>query len=86
LEFHVHIDAFQLVVKALLDENPIGKINQHVMYSSRLFNLIEINDIIIERKAMVYALHKFMHYLLGNMFTLCGPYGFIVFGQQATSF
>jgi hypothetical protein len=41
------------------------------MYSSRLFNSIEKNYIIIDREAlvMVYALHKFRHYLLGNKFT-----------------
>jgi hypothetical protein len=45
LEFHVHIDAFQLVVRAILAQNPIGKIDQHVMYSSRLFNSTERNYI-----------------------------------------
>jgi hypothetical protein len=41
------------------------------MYSSKLFNFVDINYITIEREAlvMVYALHKFKHYLLGNMFT-----------------
>ncbi len=41
------------------------------MYSLRLFNYVESNYIITKREAltMVYALHKFRHYLLGNMFT-----------------
>ncbi len=40
------------------------------MYTSRLLNLVEWNYIIIEREAlvMVYAVHKFKHYLLGNWF------------------
>ncbi len=40
------------------------------MYLSRLFNFVEKNYITIEREAlaMVYALHKFKHYLLNNMF------------------
>jgi hypothetical protein len=40
------------------------------MYTSRLLNLGEWNYIIIEKGAlaMVYALHKFKHYLLGNRF------------------
>jgi hypothetical protein len=40
------------------------------MYASRLLNLIERNYTTIEREAlaMVYALHKFRHYLLGNQF------------------
>jgi len=41
------------------------------MYSSRLLNSAERNYTITQREvlAMVYALHKFMHYLLGNKFT-----------------
>ncbi len=52
-------------------QNLIGKIDQLVMYSSRLFNYIERNYTTIERKtlAMVYALHKFRHYLSSNKFT-----------------
>jgi hypothetical protein len=54
-----------------LAHNPIGKINQLVIYSSRLLNFAERNYIITKREdlAMVYALHKFRHYMLGNMFT-----------------
>jgi hypothetical protein len=34
---------------------------------------------------MVFALHKFKHFLLGNKFVfLCKPYGFGVLGQQTT--
>jgi hypothetical protein len=41
------------------------------MYSSRLFNSVERNYTTTKREAltMVYALHKFRHYLLGNRFT-----------------
>jgi hypothetical protein len=41
------------------------------MDSSRLFNSTERNNIITKKKAlvMIYALHKFRHYLLGNRFT-----------------
>ncbi len=61
----------QLVVGAILAQNPIDKIDQLVMYSSKLLNSIERNYTTIERKAlaMVYALHKSRHYLLGNKFT-----------------
>jgi hypothetical protein len=40
------------------------------MYSSRLYNLTERNYTTIEREAlaMVYALHKFRHCMLGNRF------------------
>jgi hypothetical protein len=39
-------------------------------YASQLLNNAENNYITMERKAlvMVYALHKFHHYLLGNKF------------------
>jgi hypothetical protein len=41
------------------------------MYSSRLLNYVERNYSTTHRKAltMVYALHKFRHYLLSNRFT-----------------
>ncbi len=40
------------------------------MYVSKLLNLAEKNYTTIEGKTlvMVYALHKFRHYLLGNQF------------------
>jgi hypothetical protein len=71
LEFHVHTNACQLVIGAILAQNLIGKINQPIMYSSRLFNYVERNYITTKRMAlvMVYALQKFKHYLLGNKFT-----------------
>jgi hypothetical protein len=41
------------------------------MYSSRLLDFIKRDYSITKREvlAMVYALHKFRHYLLGNKFT-----------------
>jgi len=41
------------------------------MYSSKLFNYVEKNYTTTQKEAlaMVYALHKFRHYLLGNRFT-----------------
>jgi len=41
------------------------------MYSSRLLDFIKKDYSITKREAlaMVYALHKFRHYLLGNKFT-----------------
>jgi hypothetical protein len=48
----------------------MGKFDQQVMYAFILLNLVERNYTTIEREAlaMVYALHKFKHYLLGNWF------------------
>jgi hypothetical protein len=41
-----------------------------ISYASHVFNNVEKNYIAIEKEALalVYALHKFMHYLLGNRF------------------
>jgi hypothetical protein len=41
------------------------------MYSSELFNYIERNYNTTKKEVliMVYALHKFRHYMLGNKFT-----------------
>ncbi len=71
LEFHVHIDAYQLTRGAILAQNPTGEIYKPVMYSSRMFNFVEQNYITTKRKAlvMVYALQKFRHYMLDNNVT-----------------
>jgi hypothetical protein len=54
-----------------LAQNPTCKIDQHIMYSSKLFNSIEKNYIIREKEAlvMVCAFHK-----LGNKFTFLVDY------------
>ncbi len=43
LEFHVHTNAFQLVLGAIFSQNPTGKIDQLIMYSSRLLNFAKKN-------------------------------------------
>jgi hypothetical protein len=70
LEFHVHTNASLLVVGAMLAQNPTGKYDQLIIYASRLLSKAEHNYTIIERKTliMVYALHKFIHFLFGNNF------------------
>ncbi len=70
IEFHVHIDASNMVVRAMLANNLIRKCDQHIAYASRLLNIDEQNYMTTEREAftMVYALHIFYHYLLGNKF------------------
>ncbi len=51
--------------------NLISKIDQLVMYSSRLLNYVDRNYTTTKREALaiVYALRKFRPYLLGNKFT-----------------
>jgi hypothetical protein len=57
---------------AMLSHNITRKNDQPIVYDYRLWNKIEQNYNIIERKAlaMVFALHKFKHYLLAIMFFL----------------
>jgi len=70
LEFHVHTNSSLLAVGAMLADNPIGKYDHFIVYASRLLNKAKQNYITTKRKAltMVYALHKFKHFLLGNRF------------------
>jgi hypothetical protein len=55
---------------AMLSQNVTRKSDQLVMYVSRLLNIVEQNYSTIKREAliMVFVLHKFKHYLLGNKF------------------
>jgi hypothetical protein len=68
--FHVHAYASLLVVKVMLFKNFTGKSDQSMVYASRLFNRVEHNYSTTEilALALVFALHKFRHYLLGNKF------------------
>jgi hypothetical protein len=66
----VHANASLLVISAMLAQNQIGKYVQLVVYAFRLLNSVERNysTIKCEALAIVFALHKFKHYLLGNKF------------------
>jgi hypothetical protein len=70
MEFHVHVNASNSVVKAMLAQNPIGKCDQLITYASKLLNNVKKKYTTTEREAltMVYALHKFKHHLLGKKF------------------
>jgi hypothetical protein len=71
LEYHVHINAINLVVGAMLIQNLTKKCDQPIACASHLFNnIIEKNCIVAKKEAltMVYALHKFHHYLSGDKF------------------
>ncbi len=70
IKFHVHTNIFYLVAEAMLTQNFTGKCNHALAYALLLLNNIERNYTTIEKEAlaMVYALHKFHHYLLGNKF------------------
>ena len=70
LEFHVHTDVSDIAVGAMLAQNPTSKTDQPIAYASRLLSKAEKNYTTteIEALAMVYAVNKFRHYLLGNRF------------------
>jgi len=70
MEFHVHIDASLLAVGVMLAQNPTGKYDQPIVYTSGLLNKTQQNYTTLEREAliMVYVLHKFIHFMLGNKF------------------
>jgi len=55
---------------AMLSQKKIGKSDQPIVHAYKLLNKREQNYNTIERKAlvMVFSLHKFRHYLLGNKF------------------
>jgi hypothetical protein len=70
VEFHVHTNASLLVMGAMLSYNVTRKNDQPTMYASRLLNITKQNYNTTKRKflVMVFVLHKFRHYLLGNKF------------------
>ncbi len=70
MEFHVHTSASLLVMGAMLCQHVIGKSDRRIVYASRLLNRVEQNYNTRKREVlvMVFALHKFKHYLLGNKF------------------
>jgi hypothetical protein len=66
------MDASLLVVGVMLVKNKIGKLDQPIIYISKLLNKVEENYTTTKQEAliMVFALHKFKHYILRNKF-LC---------------
>ncbi len=67
MEFHVHTYASLLAMGPMLSQNVTRKSDQPIVYASRLLNKTKQNYNTIDRKVlvMVFALHKFKHYLLG---------------------
>jgi hypothetical protein len=70
VEFYVHIDASLLAVGAMLFQNVTKKNDQPMVYAFKLLNIIKHHCNTTEREvlALVFTLHKFRHYLLGNKF------------------
>ncbi len=70
VEFHVHTDASLLVVGFMVFQNVTRNSDQLVMNASRLLNKAKQSYNITKKEAlaMIFALHKNIHYLLGNKF------------------
>ncbi len=70
IKCHVHTNTSNLAIKVMLAQNLTGKYDQLIAYALRLFNNTKQNYTTTKREAlaMVYAFHKFRHYLLGNKF------------------
>jgi hypothetical protein len=71
-EFHVHVDASSISLGVILAQPGEGDIDHRIYFASRKLYESEKNYNTIEREglAMVYALQKFIHYLLGQHFKM----------------
>jgi hypothetical protein len=71
-EFHVHVDASYIALGAVLAQPGEGDIDHPLAFSSRKLSTAEVNYTTTERDglAMVYALQKLCHYLLGGHFKM----------------
>ena len=69
---HVHVDASGIALGIVLTHPGEGGIDHPIAYSSRKLSTAEKNYTTTEREglAMVYALQKFRHYLLGASFKM----------------
>ena len=68
MKFHVHIDASDIAISAILTQLGDDGMDYPIVYSSRKINKVERNYSMTEREAlgMVFALQKYRHYLLAN--------------------
>jgi hypothetical protein len=71
-EFNVYVDASSISLGAFLAHSSAGDIDHPIAFSSRKLCTTEMNYTTNEREglAMVYALQKFRHYLLGGHFKM----------------
>ena len=72
LPFHVHVDASSIALGIILAQPGEGGLDHPIAFASRKLSLVERNYTTTERErlAMVYALQKFIHYLLGAYFKM----------------
>ena len=70
-DFHVHVDASSIALGIVLAQLE-GNIDHPIAFAGRKLSTAEKNYTTTEREglAMVYALQKFRHYLLGSHFKM----------------
>jgi hypothetical protein len=71
-EFHVLVDASYITLGEVLAQPGEGDIDHQLSFSRRKLSTAEVNYTTTKREglAMVYALQKFRHYLLGGHFKM----------------
>jgi hypothetical protein len=71
-KFHVHVDASSIALGEVLARPSEGDIDHPLYFSSRKLSTVEINYTTTEQEglAMVFALQKIHHYLLGGHFKM----------------
>ena len=71
--FHVHVDASSIALGVILAQPSEGNIDHPIAFASKKLSSVERNyTTTTEREglAMVYALKKYRHYLLGSHFKM----------------
>jgi hypothetical protein len=70
--FHVHVDALAIALGAILAQPGAGDLDHPIAFTSIKLSDSEHNYNMTKREglAMVYALQKFRHYLLGKKFKM----------------
>ena len=71
-QFHVHVSVSSIMLNMVLSHPGEGSINHPISFASRKLSTTEKSYTMTEREglAMVYALQKFKHYLLGGHFKM----------------
>ena len=68
----MHVDASSISLGVVLAQPGTGDIDHPLAFSSKKLSTVDINYTTTEREglAMVYAMQKFLHYLLGGHFKM----------------
>ena len=69
---HVHVDASSIALGVILAQPGEGGFDHPIAFANKKLSSAEINYTTTEREglAMIYALQKFRHYLLGSHFKM----------------